>query len=164
MSQISRFGFYKKYHTKPLLYNYTTLKFRPLSLRNNRGSKKHTNSGTQCTWCPLIAAWCIGVIPLASLDSVLAPRDKSASITRGWPELGNLPNLPNSKIYQIRKIGLGEGETGASSPIFLSSWGAVYTCDFPYESPYDLVYDLLPKMSSKLIFDFFFLKCVNKPL
>jgi hypothetical protein len=33
--------------------------------------------------------------------------------------------------------------------------GAVYTCDFPYESPYDSVYDLLPKVSSKLIFDFF---------
>jgi hypothetical protein len=34
--------------------------------------------------------------------------------------------------------------------------GAVYTCDFPYKSPYDSVYDLLPKVSSKLIFDFCF--------
>jgi hypothetical protein len=42
--------------------------------------------------------------------------------------------------------------------------GAVYKCDFPYESPYDSVYDLLPKVSSKLIFDFFLMKCVNKPL
>jgi hypothetical protein len=39
--------------------------------------------------------------------------------------------------------------------------GAVYTCDFPYEFPYDSVYDLL---SNKLIFDFFLLKCANKPL
>jgi hypothetical protein len=39
-----------------------------------------------------------------------------------------------------------------------------YTCDFPYESPYDSVYDLLPKVSSKLIFDFFLLKCVERPL
>jgi hypothetical protein len=42
--------------------------------------------------------------------------------------------------------------------------GAVYTCDFPYESPYDSVYDLLPMVSSKLIFDFFLLKCVERPL
>jgi hypothetical protein len=40
--------------------------------------------------------------------------------------------------------------------------GDVYTCDFPYESLYDSVYDFL--VSSKLIFDFFWLKCVNKPL
>jgi hypothetical protein len=33
--------------------------------------------------------------------------------------------------------------------------GAVYTCDFPYESPYNSVYDLLPKVSSKIISDFF---------
>jgi hypothetical protein len=32
---------------------------------------------------------------------------------------------------------------------------AVYTCDFPYESLYDSVYDMLPKVSSKLFFDFF---------
>jgi hypothetical protein len=37
--------------------------------------------------------------------------------------------------------------------------GAVYTCDFPYESPYDSVYDLLPKMSSKLVFKVFWSKC-----
>jgi hypothetical protein len=42
--------------------------------------------------------------------------------------------------------------------------GAVYTCDFPYKSPYDSVYDLLPMVSSKLIFDFFWLKCVNELL
>jgi hypothetical protein len=39
--------------------------------------------------------------------------------------------------------------------VFLGQLGAVYTCDFPYESPYDSVYDLLPKVSSKLGLDFF---------
>jgi hypothetical protein len=33
--------------------------------------------------------------------------------------------------------------------------GCLYTCDFPYKSPYDSVYELLPKVSSKIIFDFF---------
>jgi hypothetical protein len=42
---------------------------------------------------------------------------------------------------------------------FASDLVAVYTCDFPYESPYDSVYYLLPKMSSKLIFDFFAEMC-----
>jgi hypothetical protein len=37
-------------------------------------------------------------------------------------------------------------------------------CDFPYEYPYDSVYDLLPKVSSKLVFDFFWQKYENKPL
>jgi hypothetical protein len=40
-----------------------------------------------------------------------------------------------------------------------SRLGAVYTCDFPYESPYDSVYDLLPKVSSKLILIFFAEMC-----
>jgi hypothetical protein len=42
--------------------------------------------------------------------------------------------------------------------------GAVYTCDFAYESPYDSVYDLLPKGSSKLVFDLCLMKCVYRPL
>jgi hypothetical protein len=36
--------------------------------------------------------------------------------------------------------------------------GADYTCGFGYESVYDSVYDLLPKVSSKFIFDLFLWK------
>jgi hypothetical protein len=39
--------------------------------------------------------------------------------------------------------------------VIFSGIGAVYTSDFPYESPYDSVYDLLPRVYTKLIFDFF---------
>jgi hypothetical protein len=42
--------------------------------------------------------------------------------------------------------------------------GAVYTCDFAYESAYDSVYDLLRKVSRKFIFYLFLLKCVDRPL
>jgi hypothetical protein len=43
--------------------------------------------------------------------------------------------------------------TAYCTALAVTALGAVYTCDFPYESPYDSVYDLLPKVSSKLIFD-----------
>jgi hypothetical protein len=66
-------------------------------------------------------------------------------------DIVQLPNIVvniEGRVWQpeIRKI--------------LELW-AVYTCDFPYKSPYDSVYDLMPKVSSKLIFDFICLKCVN---
>jgi hypothetical protein len=48
--------------------------------------------------------------------------------------------------------------------VFTVALGAVYTCDFAYESSYDSVYDLLLKVSSNYIFDLFFLKCVERPL
>ena len=38
--------------------------------------------------------------------------------------------------------------------------GAVYTYDFVYDSAYESVYDLLPKGSTKLIWDQFFTKYV----
>jgi hypothetical protein len=37
-------------------------------------------------------------------------------------------------------------------------------CDLRYESVYDSVYDLLPKVSSKVIFDLCMLKCAYRPL
>jgi hypothetical protein len=42
--------------------------------------------------------------------------------------------------------------------------GAVYMCNFACESAYNLVCNLLPKVSRKLIFDLFLLKCVDIPL
>jgi hypothetical protein len=37
-------------------------------------------------------------------------------------------------------------------------------CDLRYESVYDSVYNLLPKVSSKVIFDLCMLKCADRPL
>jgi hypothetical protein len=42
--------------------------------------------------------------------------------------------------------------------------GAVYTCDFAYDSVYDLVYDLPPNSIRQDIFYFFRLKWVDRPL
>jgi hypothetical protein len=42
--------------------------------------------------------------------------------------------------------------------------GAVYTCNFAYESVYDSVYDLLPKVSQWFIIFLYFLKCRDRPL
>jgi hypothetical protein len=50
-----------------------------------------------------------------------------------------------------------------NGPATLSSWmyiGAVYTYDSAYESMYNFVH----KVASNLIFDIFFLKCVEKRL
>jgi hypothetical protein len=58
-----------------------------------------------------------------------------------------------------RKASISDTFAGSKMRVQLASpgadLGAVYTCDFPYESPYDSVYDSLPKVSGKIIFDFF---------
>jgi hypothetical protein len=37
-------------------------------------------------------------------------------------------------------------------------------CNFAHQSAYELVYDFLPKVVNNLIFDQFFLNCVDKRL
>jgi hypothetical protein len=57
-------------------------------------------------------------------------------------------------VAKSASVNLMDKSDGGNAPI-----GAVYTCNFPYESPYDSVYDLLPKVSSKLILIFFAEMC-----
>jgi hypothetical protein len=58
-------------------------------------------------------------------------------------------------VKQCERLSIPKTDDNSCTTKKIPRLGAVYTCDFPYESPYDSVYDLLPKVSGKIIFDFF---------
>jgi hypothetical protein len=86
-------------------------------------------------------------LPVEAVDALEAvlPQAVGALFARGSSFAGLETNVGKGarrggKNWKVKKTELG---------------AAVYTCDFPYESPYNSVYDLRPKVSSKLVFEFF---------
>jgi hypothetical protein len=68
-------------------------------------------------------------------------------------EVGNATGMGNVEVNH-------EYLDAADMPAAEYDLGDVYMCNFACESAYNLVCNLLPKVSRKLIFDLFLLKCV----